>query len=216
MTGIRALKQQVAEKQLALRQAVAALEAATGEPYVAPAPALPAYLVSNCRLLESRYRLLEFLPRRARCIEIGTQAGNFAKAIMLATEPAEFHIVDLDFAPFDRVAFDAPVAAGSVVLHEGDSSTILANFPDEYFDWIYIDGDHSYTGFTKDLAVSARKVKPAGFIVCNDYTNWSPAEVFEYGVLRGINEFCVANSWEFVYLALQGQGYHDICIRRRG
>jgi hypothetical protein len=35
-----------------------------------------------------------------------------------------------------------------------------------------------------------------------------------YGVARAVNEFCIANNWEIVFLALQSLGYHDIAIKK--
>jgi long-subunit acyl-CoA synthetase (AMP-forming) len=57
-------------------------------------------------------------------------------------------------------------------------------------------------------------VKPDGMMVFNDYTNWSVCEVMPYGVARAVNEFCMANNWEVVFLALQSLGYHDIAIKK--
>jgi predicted O-methyltransferase YrrM len=214
MATIKELRDAVAAKQFELRAAIEALMKETKEPFIAWAPTLPEELLAHCRVLPSRDRLLDFMPKGGVCAEVGTQTGYFAKKIMTTTQPSEFHIIDIDMSLFDRAAFAADIDANRVHIHEGDSSSILASFADGKFDWIYIDADHSYEGFVKDLEVSARKVKSSGYIVCNDYTVWSPAEVFGYGVLRGVNEFCAKNQWEFVYIGLHGQGYHDVCIRR--
>ena len=103
----------------------------------------------------------------------------------------------------------------NIVIHEGDSSSILKTFADNYFDVIYIDASHSYENFLKDLNVATLKIKSGGFIVCNDYTVWSPGEVEHYGILRAVHEL-LSNSEAFSveYIALQGQGYHDICLKR--
>ena len=110
--------------------------------------------------------------------------------------------------------FKEGIENGTIELHEGDSSTILSSFPDEYFDWIYIDADHAYEGVCKDIQQGYTKVKPDGMIVFNDYTNWSVCEIIPYGVTKAANEFCIANDWEVVFLALQSLGYHDIAIRK--
>jgi hypothetical protein len=91
----------------------------------------------------------------------------------------------------------------------------LENFPDNYFDWIYIDADHSYEGVKKDINKSKTKVKRDGLLVFNDYTPWSVAELIPYGVPKAVNEFCIANNWEIIYFALDSYfGYHDVAIRR--
>jgi len=65
----------------------------------------------------------------------------------------------------------------------------MAAFPDPPFDFIYIDADHAYEGVVKDLAQAERKLKDDGWIVCNDYTLFSPLENIKYGVYRAVNEF---------------------------
>jgi len=91
---------------------------------------------------------------------------------------------------------------------------MLALFPEEYFDWIYIDADHAYEGVCKDIERGHTKVKSDGMMVFNDYTNWSVCEIMPYGVAKAVNEFCIANNWEIVFLALQSLGYRDIAIKK--
>ena len=43
---------------------------------------------------------------------------------------------------------------------------------DEYFDFVYIDADHSYKGVTNDLEAWWSKVKKRGMIAGHDYMNW--------------------------------------------
>jgi hypothetical protein len=215
LANLDELRHAVIVKQLELRSAIEELVKETNQPFTPWAPHLSEELVANCRVLPSRYHILDLMPKNAVCVEVGTQAGHFAKSIMTQTKPLEFHVIDIDLSVFERAALETEIASGVIHLHEGDSSKIMESFADEKFDWIYIDADHSYEGFVKDLEVSARKVKPHGFIACNDYTVWSPGEVFGYGILLGVHEFCVKNHWEFVYIGLHGQGYHDVCIRKR-
>ncbi len=60
--------------------------------------------------------------------------------------------------------------AREVVIHRGFSETVPADFEDDYFDWLYIDGNHSYQHVLNDLELSFRKVKPRGLITGDDYT----------------------------------------------
>ena len=109
----------------------------------------------------------------------------------------------------------APLAAhANVRLHLGDSSTELAKLPDRYFDWIYIDGDHSLEGVRRDAAVAAAKIKPDGVLVFNDYTVWSVLEFTDYGIVPVVNELLASGEWEMVYIALHPLMYCDVAIRR--
>jgi predicted O-methyltransferase YrrM len=46
-----------------------------------------------------------------------------------------------------------------------------STFQDAYFDWVYIDGDHSYSAVMNDLFAWSTKVKPGG-ILCGDDLYW--------------------------------------------
>src|SRR6185295_816494 len=113
--------------------------------------------LANCRLCASRNELVKNLPRRGRVAEVGTYRGHFARHI-LTCDPAELHLIDIDLSLLDP----AVAADKRVTTHLGLSHDMLAQFPDNHFDWIYIDGDHSYAGASLDARVAATKVKPGG------------------------------------------------------
>ncbi len=177
-------------------------------------PPLSEWHLKNSRILTSRQKILERMPKGGVGAEIGTQTGNFAREIMTIMQPTKLHIFDLDFTPFDHAPFQTALQQGVVELHQGDSSALLAALPDSSFDFIYIDGDHAYDGVVKDLAQAARKIKADGWIVCNDYTLYSPLEQMKYGVYRAVNEFCWEHGFEIIYLGLHPWSYHDVALRK--
>jgi SAM-dependent methyltransferase len=133
-------------------------------------PLIPADLLSDCRMSASRAELIGLLPCGGRIAEVGTDRGHFARLILDTCDPAELHLIDLDLSLLDRaVAKDHRVA-----LHGGMSHLVLEGFPEAYFDWIYIDGDHSYAGVTRDADAAASRVKPGGFLVFNDFAHIDP------------------------------------------
>jgi hypothetical protein len=172
--------------------------------------------VVNCRVLGSRHSAIETLPKGGIIGEVGTQTGQFADHIYHTAQPSRLHLFDLSLEWFDKSVLVDPIQQGDVQIHLGDSSTELGKFPNEHFDWLYIDGDHSYGGITRDIAQAVRTVKREGVLVFNDYTVWSPLEVCNYGVLKAVNELVNGGEWEFLYLALHPWGYHDVALRRRG
>jgi protein-L-isoaspartate O-methyltransferase len=190
-------------------------------PFVVLAPMLQDGHIKNCRFLESRLKMLEYLPKNSVVAEVGTQYGYFAEQIMAIAKPKKLHLLDYSFDLFkaeiskkQKSLVQEGIENGTVELHEGDSSTNLRSFPDEYFDWIYIDADHAYQGVCKDIQQGYTKVKAEGMMVFNDYTNWSVCEVMPYGVAKAVNEFCIANNWEMVFFAFHCLGYHDVAIRK--
>ena len=170
--------------------------------------------LQNSRVVPRRKDILALMPQGGICAEIGTQTGNFAKQILRVMKPARLHIYDIDFTAFDQAYFQSTIQQGIVELHQGDSSALLAATPDRSFDFIYIDGDHSYEGAVRDLEQAARKIKDDGWIVCNDYTIYSPLEKSKYGVYRAVNEFCLKHGYEIAYLGLHQWSYHDVALRK--
>ncbi len=58
------------------------------------------------------------------------------------------------------------IKAGQVKIHRGYSTDILEQFPDEYFDWIYIDGNHLYEYVKNDL-YHVRIISDKKIFVCS-------------------------------------------------
>ena len=141
--------------------------------------------------------------------KIGTYRGQFARHILGTCEPAELHLIDIDFS-----LLDPDVAADPrVVLHRGLSHTMLGQFADGTFDWIYVDGDHSYEGASRDAAVASTKVKPGGYLAFNDFAHMDPY-LGAYGVHRAVTEFAVRERWKFVWWAYEPHGLYDVALRR--
>ena len=185
-----------------------------GEGLLREAPQLRAEHLEHCVVVPERTDLLARLPPGGRVAEIGTLHGEFAREILRIVNPDELHVVDLEIRPEVREMAAEPTSRGRVRVHEGDSARVLASFENESFDWIYIDAQHAYEGVKRDIDVARRKVKRDGFLVFNDYTHWSYAEMEPYGVVAAVNELCVEDGWRMVYLALPSHMYCDVAVRR--
>lgn len=176
-------------------------------------PALPPERFEGCVVLTNREQILHRLPKGGICAEVGTQEGHFAERIDAVVRPEKLYLFDIDDAPLRARGIDL-LQRPHVTLHLGDSSTMLATFPDDHFDWIYIDGDHSYEGACKDIRVARTKVKPGGLLIFNDFTLWSPTECIDYGVPHAVCELAAAHDFNFVYFALHPHLYNDVALRR--
>lgn len=83
----------------------------------------------------------------------------------------------------------------SVRLYRQYSDEAAKNFPDEYFDLIYIDADHSYEGVKKDLEAWWPKVKKGRFFTGDDYgEQHAPVVGVKFEVIRAVDEFAKNNS----------------------
>jgi Methyltransferase domain len=170
---------------------------------------IPAHLLSSCGMCASRTDLAELLPRGGLIAEVGTDRGHFARHILAKCDPAKLHLIDLDFAQLQpAVAQDA-----RVVTHMGYSHEILEKFPDNSFDWIYIDADHSYAGASRDAIAAASKVKPGGYLVFNDFAHMDPY-FGSYGVHRAVVDFAVSHGWGFLWLAYEPNALYDVALQR--
>lgn len=179
------------------------------------APAVPRpELLTHCRVLNDRYEIIRRLPKGKIFAEVGTLTGDFIVRVLELCEPSELHLFDFGFNNLrseNRAILDK---FGKAHYHIGNSSKQLSSLADNYFDVIYVDADHSYQGVLKDLEQAIKKVKPDGYIICNDYTNFDPIQVMPYGVYAAVNRFANENNLVFEFIALSAMGFHDVALRR--
>ncbi len=85
---------------------------------------------------------------------------------------------------------------------------------DSYFDWVYLDTDHSYSVTKQELDILKFKVKPGGIIAGHDYISYDFIGHTRYGVIEAVNEFCVNEQWEIIYLTAETNQYRSFAIRK--
>lgn len=83
----------------------------------------------------------------------------------------------------------------SVRIYRQYSHDAVENFPDEYFDLIYIDGDHSYNGCKQDIEDWWPKVKKGGLFLGDDYSHQHARVTgMKFEVIRAVDEFVKKNN----------------------
>jgi len=102
----------------------------------------------------------------------------------------------------------------SLVIEQGLSWEVLARYPDESFDLIYIDAAHDFESVRRDADIAVQKVRSEGILVFNDYTLVDPVNGESYGVVQVVNDLVVRHGWHVVAFALQRHLFCDIAIRR--
>lgn len=167
--------------------------------------------------------LLQRMPTGGVCAEIGVWEGNYSAKILEITRPDSLHLIDpwkfesdeaykdacyggkkaknqgeMD-AVHDRVIerFATQIQSGTVTVHRSPSSDVAATFPDNYFDWVYIDGNHLYEFVKLDLELWYPKIKSGGYLTGDDYTE---GRWWEGGVKRAVDEFSGQTDFEPVIL----------------
>jgi hypothetical protein len=176
-------------------------------------------LVSNP--LELRTFLLETLPKNSVGAEIGVHKGEFSARILEIVRPKQLHLIDpwkhessdaykdalyggqakkgqdeMDRRHADVCAkFQAEIGRDQVKIHRGYSTDILDQFANDFFDWVYIDGNHLYDFVKKDIELSFRKTKVGGWVTGDDYMDggW-----WDGGVKKAVDEFAKTPAAELV------------------
>lgn len=178
--------------------------------------------LTNVKLLPNRNALLEHLPKHGKVAELGVNKGEFSREIMLVNAPSELHLVDAWGS--DRYhgglrrgvesVFAEEIADGRVQIHQGYSTDMAAKFAEGFFDWIYIDTDHSYSVTRDELQAYKQKIKPGGLIAGHDYIQGNWGKILRYGVMEAVHEFCVQEDWELVFLTTEMSNSPSFAIRK--
>ena len=136
--------------------------------------------------------------------EIGVQRGDFSSIIRNTWETGKIHLIDRwsyeeDYNDVARLSYREQLnnylyvvnrfaEDFSMHIYRMDSVEASRHFPDGYFDWIYIDADHSYNGCKRDLESWYPKLKKGGLFCGHDYLNGIiPAG--DFGVKSAVDEF---------------------------
>jgi disulfide oxidoreductase YuzD len=160
-----------------------------------------------------RRRLAEFLPKRGVGIELGVQRGVFSQQLLAQTEPKDLHLVDCwceqdngdrsgresqdTHLKYYQKVCDWARLLPQVRIHREWIADAVRRFPDRYFDWAYVDGNHSYEDCLADLTAISPKIKKDGVIAGHDYCE---DEAKGYGVVRAVSTFCSQSEWDLRYV----------------
>jgi hypothetical protein len=165
-----------------------------------------------------RSRILNAISKGGVCAEIGVYRGDFSARI-LECEPKKLHLIDpwkfetdpayagswyggnlgKNQARMDTIyssvlnRFQVEITSGIVEIHRQTSGDASFQFPDDYFDWIYIDGNHKYEFVKQDLEMFLPKVKMDGLIAGDDYD--SPGW-WQDGVTKAVDEIITSGRVE--------------------
>ena len=157
---------------------------------------------------DPRHELLARMPDRGVCAEIGVWKGDFSETILDRNQPARLNLVDPwlfvptlpcrwyggaqaqsqhDMDMIHQGVVSRFARASNITIHRKPSAQAVGGFPDRSFDWIYIDGDHSYKSVLEDLRLWSAKVKPGGYLAGDDF-DWKD-ESDEFSVRQAVEQF---------------------------
>lgn len=142
-------------------------------------------LDSTLKKIERRYDIPLLIPMFGVSIELGVAEGGFSEAVLNYGRGVYHYGVDRYSGERNHTDDEYLTALKRLEKYRNRFSLIRADFsvarklfPDEYFDFIYIDG-YAHTGQEngRTLAEWWPKVKPGGFLVGDDYSSHWPLVV---------------------------------------
>lgn len=132
---------------------------------------------------------------RGAILEVGRLHGKSTAVLAMgvrdghaADERAPLYSIELNdkYEPIARRHLRERGLLELVTLIRGDSATEIARLPSR-FDTVFIDGDHSYEGFMRDLQALDGRMEPGGVAMFHDCFH-PENESGSYGVARALAE----------------------------
>lgn len=175
-----------------------------------PLVALEKMHIDCCQTITDRIELLKRLPAEGVVAELGVANGDYSAEILNINRPKCLHLIDVwDSQRYNegllaniKNKFSKQIELGQVQIHRQYSQLAIVDFPDCYFDWVYIDTTHSYKQTRLELELLANKVKPGGIIAGHDYLMGNWVDGYKYGVIEAVHEFCISHHYRFKYLTM--------------
>ena len=141
---------------------------------------------------DKRAYILEQLDKNSKIVEVGVWKGDFSRQILNISSPNLLVLVD-SWKFDEKVRGCAPQVSGEEPLNQNffdqakkdtygkfenvqnvnildlNSLEASSKYEDNFFDYIYIDAEHTYKAVTKDLEVWYPKLKKNGTLFGDDY-----------------------------------------------
>lgn len=158
----------------------------------------------------ARTRFLMKMPKNGIVAEVGVAAGEHAKLIKEISDPERMYLIDpwvmannpnyrsdvMKLISDDGVdileegGFDVNIHTDDIVAMKEYSVSASKKFPSEFFDYVYIDANHSYEAVKEDIEHWYPKVKTGGYISGHDYRHGGRSKrSARYGIIQAVHEF---------------------------
>lgn len=167
--------------------------------------------------------------------EIGVFRGEYSKVLLQNWKGQELYLIDawrhfegvVDISNHTiegqgenlRATFNAvyPFLDRATIIR-GLSSRVASLFPDEYFDFVFLDANHTYEGVTEDARSWYPKVKTNGYLMGHDYLDCTMCDTdigimpTVFGVKSAVDHFAFVNNLKVV--VIPEEPYPSWYIRR--
>ncbi|KFZ36538.1 hypothetical protein HR45_15495 [Shewanella mangrovi] len=175
-----------------------------------PKVSLSGESIKNTKLITNRKELLRLMCKDGVVAELGVANGEYTSSILNINRPKKLHLIDIWQSErygenlYINVCekFKNEQIKGQLEIHRKLSTEAVNDFPDKYFDWIYIDTTHCYNNTKSELELYASKIKDDGVIAGHDYSMGNWGEQLKYGVIEAVHEFCEEFDWRIKYITM--------------
>lgn len=174
--------------------------------------------------MENRNEYYKLLENYSIGLEVGVEYGKFAEHILTYWDGKlvcldvwerldDYHepTNEKNFTEmFDTFTQKMKKFQDRVLVVKNLSETASKFFPDNFFDFIFIDANHEYEHIRRDIEVWWPKLKSGGLFSGHDWLhNFTPDDgknmkvyyngdyIGKYGVNSAVKEFCENNKYEF-------------------
>ena len=134
-------------------------------------------------------RMIEHNPKEAVAVDIWEDDGNMSRNDIALSQTA----LDKQYEKFVKGIGNKLL----VKVWRAYSFEAVKMYPDEYFDLVYIDADHTYGSCYRDITDWYPKVKKGGFLLGDDYRRHKTRTGVRFGVIEAVNRFAHDNNLSF-------------------
>ena len=178
--------------------------------------------IDGCKTVLNRLELIKIMPKNGIVAELGVDRGNFSEIILKNNKPRELHLIDIwdsynyNTKKYNLVLnkFNSAIKQNEIFINKKLSTKAANDYQDDFFDWIYIDTDHSYKTTLEELYAWQSKIKKDGYILGHDYIAGSLIEGHKYGVMEAVTEFCLNEKFKLAFLTLDYVENNSFAIKR--
>ena len=159
--------------------------------------------------------------------EMGVERGLNANDMLTNMNFSKLYLID-DYAPYtdylggfcppeiqeevyEKMFKNLTRHLDKIVFITRNSIQAVKLFPDEFFDFVYIDGNHNYDSVKQDMSLWLPKVKTGGVLGGHDFDSRG---VTRQDVTEAVKDFTKENNLEYTVFLFELPQYSDWVIIR--